>query len=440
MRKTTLRYFFAILLSFSIFQIFGIQYLIGQTVVNNGAFMVVEPGAYVVISDNYINRNDGLTDGKIDLDGTILIGGNWVNTSNNFVVTDIGVSPMGNVIMNGTSVQNIEGTKPTHFDNLTLLNADKVLRVSNCEVNGRLTVDAVLDLNSHKMIIDNPSPDAITYVSKYILSETSPDDGYGEVQWNIQDKTLSYQVPFGSGLSSYNDLNLTLSTRVAGDAGGAISFATYPSGCHNAPWPNYVQLLDRAPEFIADRYWIIEPIFQISKPSIDIVFQYTDEDISSSCNGQINESKLKATRYSTLMNQWADMAPDGTDNPANNTVAIYNVSDTNFWAPWTLVEEVIDYEMFLPNAFTPNADGLNDGFGPVGFNFETFSSYDFYVYDRWGEVVFHTSDPSVLWNGSLNNDKKTCQDGVYVWLLFFTDHYGVQSKSRGTVTLLGKEK
>ena len=125
MRKTTLRYFFAILLSFSIFQIFGIQYLIGQTVVNNGAFMVVEPGAYVVISDNYINRNDGLTDGKIDLDGTILIGGNWVNTSNNFVVTDIGVSPMGNVIMNGTSVQNIEGTKPTHFDNLTLLNADK---------------------------------------------------------------------------------------------------------------------------------------------------------------------------------------------------------------------------------------------------------------------------------------------------------------------------
>ena len=102
---------------------------------------------------------------------------------------------------------------------------------------------------------------------------------------------------------------------------------------------------------------LLNLFFQISKPSIDIVFQYTDEDISSSCNGQINESKLKATRYSTLMNQWADMAPDGTDNPANNTVAIYNVSDTNFWAPWTLVEEVIDYEMFLPNAFTPNADG-----------------------------------------------------------------------------------
>ena len=59
----------------------------------------------------------------------------------------------------------------------------------------------------------------------------------------------------------------------------------------------------------------------------------------------------------------------------------------------------------------PTLTELNDGFGPVGFNFETFSSYDFYVYDRWGEVVFHTSDPSVLWNGSLNNDKKTCQDG-----------------------------
>lgn len=423
-----------------VFQLFISQQLISQTVVNNGGFIVVEPGAFVVISDNYLNRNDGSTDGKIDLDGTIILGRNWVNTASNFVITDIGTSPMGNVIMNGTAIQYIEGTNPTHFDNLTLLDAEKQLRVSDCEVNGRLTLDAVLDLHTEKLIIDNPSPDAITYVSKYIFSETSPDDGYGEVQWNILDRTLSYQIPFGSGISGDNDLNLTLTTRTAGDGAGAISFATYPSGCNNTPVPTYVLDLDRSPEYVADRYWIIDPLYQVSKPSIDIVFHYTDEDINSNCNGLISESKLKATRFSTLQNVWNDMTPDGIDNPATNTLAIYNVTPDNFWAPWTLVEEVITWEMFLPNSFTPNADGLNDGFGPVGFNFETFSSYTFYVYDRWGEKIFETNDPAILWNGKVNNDKKTCQDGVYVWLIFVTDHYGVQTKYKGSVTLLGKEK
>jgi gliding motility-associated-like protein len=439
MRILTTQYFSGILLLY-LFLFQGIQSVAAQGVVNNGSFIVVEPGAYLVIADNYLNRNDGLSDGKLDLDGTLILGRNWVNTANNNVITDIGISPMGNVIMNGSIVQNIEGTNPTHFENLTLQYSDKVLRVSDCEVNGRLTLDAVLDLNAHKLIVDNPSTDAITYVSKYILSETTPDDGYGEVQWNIGDKTLTYQVPFGTGTTDYNDLNLMVSTTQAGDAGGALSFATYYSGCQNVPIPFFVNALDRSSEFIADRYWIIRPRYQVAKPGIDIVFKYTDRDIESSCNSVIVESQLKAIRYSTLLNTWSDMPASGIDDPANNQLSVSNVAPGDLWEPWALVQETIDWDMFLPNAFTPNADGLNDGFGPVGYNFENFQAYEFMIYDRWGEKIFETSDPTVLWNGSLNNTKKICQDGVYVWMMLITDHYGVVTKERGTVTLLGRKQ
>jgi len=411
-----------------------------QNVVNNGGYMVVQPGGFVVISGNYINNNDGVSDGKVDLDGTIILGRNWVNAANNTVITDIGTSPMGDVIMNGTVNQYIEGTNPTHFDNLILRNADKILRVTDCEVNGRLTVDAVLNLNTEKLIIDNPSQDAITYISKYILSETTPVDGYGEIQWNLSDQTLSYQVPFGSGLALNNDLNLTLTTRTPGDVGGNITFATYPSDCHNVPLPEYVNNIAWDKEYVADRFWIIEPAFTLTKPSIEILFKYTDNDINPNCNGPLQESMLKAARYSTLMNQWTDMTPDGTDDPATNTLSIKNIGPDNFYAPWALVEGQIDFEMFMSNAFTPNADGLNDGYGPVGFNFETFIAYDYYIYDRWGGKTFHTSDPAIGWNGSYNNDHKICQDGVYVWMIFVTDHYGVERKYKGTVTLLGREK
>jgi gliding motility-associated-like protein len=412
--------------------------LSAQTLVNNGSFIVVEPGAYVVISDHYINRNDGVDDGKVDLDGTMILGRNWINTANNTVITDIGGSPMGNVVMNGTQTQYIEGTHPTHFENLTLRLSDKVLRITDCEVNGRLTLDAVLILNSKKIIVDNPSPDAITYVSKYILSETLPDDGYGEVQWNIGDHTLSYQVPFGSGLSTVNDLNLTLTTTSPGDAAGAISFATYPSGCHSVPYPHFVNFIDREPTYLADRYWIIDPRFNLTKPNINITFRYTDQDLYPNCNTHLDEYKLKAMRYSTLKNMWTDMLPTGTAHPDNNLVQASGIPAADFFAPWTLVNEEVDWEIFFPNAFTPNDDGLNDFFGPAGINFEEFSEFDLYIYNRWGQEIFHSTDPDVPWKGSVKNEGKICQDGVYTWILFLSDRYGESFKKKGIVTLLGK--
>jgi gliding motility-associated-like protein len=134
------------------------------------------------------------------------------------------------------------------------------------------------------------------------------------------------------------------------------------------------------------------------------------------------------------------MPPNGTAHPDANTVIASNIGAVDFFEPWTLVNESIDWEMFIPNAFTPDNNGVNDGWGPIGLNFELFAQYDLYVYNRWGQEVFHSTDPEVLWNGSFNNDKKTCQDGVYVWLLMLTDKYGEQFKKKGTVTLLGRGK
>ncbi|MBK9984268.1 MAG: gliding motility-associated C-terminal domain-containing protein [Saprospiraceae bacterium] len=66
----------------------------------------------------------------------------------------------------------------------------------------------------------------------------------------------------------------------------------------------------------------------------------------------------------------------------------------------------------LPNAFTPNGDGQNDIFKPLSARF--IESIDFKVFNRWGQVVFTTSDPQINWNGT-NKSGKDVSDGVYFY-------------------------
>lgn len=66
----------------------------------------------------------------------------------------------------------------------------------------------------------------------------------------------------------------------------------------------------------------------------------------------------------------------------------------------------------LPNAFTPNGDGQNDLFTPYSYCF--IKSIDLLVYNRWGELVFKTSDPDINWNGE-NLKGKELAAGTYFY-------------------------
>lgn len=70
-------------------------------------------------------------------------------------------------------------------------------------------------------------------------------------------------------------------------------------------------------------------------------------------------------------------------------------------------------EYILPNVFTPNADGTNDYFIP--FPYQYIESIDLKIFDRWGVLVFETTDPAINWDGHDKNSGKLCTDGVYYY-------------------------
>lgn len=92
-----------------------------------------------------------------------------------------------------------------------------------------------------------------------------------------------------------------------------------------------------------------------------------------------------------------------------------------------------DCTIFFPTGFSPNNDGLNDYFRPVYRCLAV--EYKLWIYNRWGELMFFTTDPTVAWTGSLNG--KACTPGTYVWIADYKDSTtGKQYNQRGTVTLI----
>jgi len=96
---------------------------------------------------------------------------------------------------------------------------------------------------------------------------------------------------------------------------------------------------------------------------------------------------------------------------------------------------VPDYEFFSPNAFTPNGDGRNDVFMPKGSGIDL-KGYDFSVYDRWGNELFHTTSWGTGWDGHANNGTEVAQVDTYVWRVTLFDFAGNRHQYKGDVSLI----
>jgi gliding motility-associated-like protein len=71
-----------------------------------------------------------------------------------------------------------------------------------------------------------------------------------------------------------------------------------------------------------------------------------------------------------------------------------------------------EFTLWVPNTFTPDGDELNNIFEPVISDVDV-QSYDFLIFNRWGQLIFESHDATIGWDGTYNG--KLVQDGIYVW-------------------------
>jgi len=87
--------------------------------------------------------------------------------------------------------------------------------------------------------------------------------------------------------------------------------------------------------------------------------------------------------------------------------------------------------VYVPSAFTPNNDNLNDGFGVKGIAINQFTIE---IYNRWGEKLYQSNDIDEKWVPNyMGND---IQEGIYLYLINYTDFNDNSYRKAGTITLL----
>ncbi len=90
---------------------------------------------------------------------------------------------------------------------------------------------------------------------------------------------------------------------------------------------------------------------------------------------------------------------------------------------------------YLPNAFSPNEDSVNDFFKGVG-HMQGVTGFRLTVYDRWSNVIFQTDKLDEAWNGQVRNTGRQVPAGVYPYEAKWQDPRGEHRALRGFVTLI----
>ena len=80
-----------------------------------------------------------------------------------------------------------------------------------------------------------------------------------------------------------------------------------------------------------------------------------------------------------------------------------------------------EYLSWVPKAFSPNGDGLNDTFFPTGVGVRDVD-YELLIYDRWGHLIFQSKNANQPWDGTEDGSGTIVQNGTYVWTLIATDY------------------
>ncbi|MGB0431333.1 MAG: gliding motility-associated C-terminal domain-containing protein, partial [Bacteroidia bacterium] len=104
-----------------------------------------------------------------------------------------------------------------------------------------------------------------------------------------------------------------------------------------------------------------------------------------------------------------------------------------------IVKEYPILRIYIPNAFTPNNDGINDVyrvFGSAGQSGSTdlYSNFELVIINRWGETVFESDDLNAEWDGSYKGEP--CPIGTYVYYVQFRDKSGLFQYAQGNLTLI----
>ncbi|MEI6348480.1 MAG: gliding motility-associated C-terminal domain-containing protein, partial [Bacteroidota bacterium] len=149
---------------------------------------------------------------------------------------------------------------------------------------------------------------------------------------------------------------------------------------------------------------------------------------------------------STFLWNFNDGLPSTDENPFHNFTntqfytVLLQVTDA-FGCVDTIsktIQIVEDINIYIPNTFTPNGDGINEVFRPYGSGYKT-TGYEMLIYDRWGKLIFTSNVFEKGWDGKIDGVLATI-NGVFTYKMIVFDLRNSLYKYNGFVVILGSKQ
>lgn len=188
-------------------------------------------------------------------------------------------------------------------------------------------------------------------------------------------------------------------------------------------------------------YWVTVQFNSLCKASDTISVAYLKTpsvDLGNDttvCFGEATLTLSSIYEDSSYYFTWQDGSH--SSNLVADQSGIYALTASNFCGSDqdTIEVKYVDCscDLFVPNAFSPNGDGINDFFHPIYLC--PVNEYDLEIFDRWGELTFQTNDIEQKWDGTYNGE--SCELDVYVYMIHYTNSKtGLRKLLKGNVTLV----
>lgn len=242
----------------------------------------------------------------------------------------------------------------------------------------------------------------------YFTASSSPTDLIANWQWNFGDNSVTGNTANVS--HCYTDIGTYTVTLMGTTINGCTAISTQTSVIHVYPRP------------VADfAYTPTNPTTSapqvhytnLSQSITNFVWYFDDNTKNSFDNNPIHSYDIAGEHCTVfeVFNQYGC---------ADRKMACFTIEQ--------------DFTFYVPNAFTPNSTtGVNDTFTGYGTNIDKF---EMWIFDRWGELIYHTNDIHLGWDGKAKQGKSTAKQEVYVYKIEVLDFRGDNHKYVGHVTLI----
>ena len=264
----------------------------------------------------------------------------------------------------------------------------------------------------------------------------SPGTIYKTYRWNTTDTSQAIHVTqkgvYSVTVTNYN--NCALADTIHVDVVGNLSATVDTSICWGQ---NYMAggRMRSTPGIYYDTLVVVNGCERITKTYLRVKTKVAVNIGRDTCLTAGDSMELLAIAENASDYTWQDGSHD----------TFYKVTAPgNYWVTATVNKCIgsdtvhikkcpVAIPFFLPNAFTPNGDGLNDSFGASE---TSLADFHIIIYNRWGQVLFETNSSMQGWDGKYNNDY--CESGNYVYVVTYRnpDNADEIIKAQGSFTIV----